>query len=283
MIDVFWRGSADDHLWHGQFLPGSGWNGPQGLGGELASAPSPVVSAPGTTTVLWKGATRACGASRAATRPLVGAAQPRNGPARRPAAGDRAAGRRHPGLLARLGQLLRLGGLLPAGDRLARAAGPRRPGPVGALAGDRGRHRAGAVARARSQADYIRHRRGRRWNLAEWQGPVPLPASWLGSAPFAAVGSPGAALQVFWAGRRNGSGRPRSGQAAGRGRSGLPDRAGYQPIGLADRRQSMVGTIASGLTRWAKRLVISNSDSISVSESRCGSRPRSTRPECTTL
>jgi hypothetical protein len=40
----------------------------------------------------------------------------------------------------------------------------------------------------------------------------------------------------------------------------------------------MVGSIASRRTRWAYRLVISNSDSISVSDSRCGSRPSSTRP-----
>src|SRR4029077_17567040 len=46
-IDVFWHGSADDRLWHGQYLPGAGWSGPQGLGGDLASSPSPVVSAPG--------------------------------------------------------------------------------------------------------------------------------------------------------------------------------------------------------------------------------------------
>ncbi len=54
-IDVFWHGSADAQLWHGQYLPGAGWSGPQGLGGDLASSPSPVVSAPGSTTVLWKG------------------------------------------------------------------------------------------------------------------------------------------------------------------------------------------------------------------------------------
>ena len=36
-------------------------------------------------------------------RPVVGAAQPRDGAARRAAAGDRAAGRRNPGVLARLG------------------------------------------------------------------------------------------------------------------------------------------------------------------------------------
>ena len=48
-------------------------------------------------------------------------------------------------------------------------------------------------------------------------------------------------------------------------------------------RQLMVGRSASGRTRCAYRLVISNSDSISVSDSRCGSRPRSSSPVCVTL
>ncbi len=56
VIDVFWRGSADRHLWHAQFSPGSGWSGPQGLGGQLASAPSPAGSSPGTVAVFWQGA-----------------------------------------------------------------------------------------------------------------------------------------------------------------------------------------------------------------------------------
>jgi hypothetical protein len=40
-------------------------------------------------------------------------------------------------------------------------------------------------------------------------------------------------------------------------------------------RHWMAGRRASGRTRWAYRLVISNSDSIRVSDSRWGSRPRS--------
>jgi hypothetical protein len=59
VVDVFWRGSADDHLWHGQFSPGKGWKGPQDLRGSLASGPSPAESSPGTVQVFWKGRNRA--------------------------------------------------------------------------------------------------------------------------------------------------------------------------------------------------------------------------------
>jgi hypothetical protein len=59
VVDVFWHGSADDHLWHGQFSPGKGWRGPQDLRGSLASAPSPVEAPPGTVQVFWKGTDRA--------------------------------------------------------------------------------------------------------------------------------------------------------------------------------------------------------------------------------
>ena len=55
VIDVFWKGSADRHLWHGQFSPGRGWKGPQDLHGSLASGPSPAESSPGTVQVFWKG------------------------------------------------------------------------------------------------------------------------------------------------------------------------------------------------------------------------------------
>jgi len=59
VVDVFWHGSADDHLWHGQFSPGKGWKGPQDLRGSLASGPSPAESSPGTVQVFWKGRDRA--------------------------------------------------------------------------------------------------------------------------------------------------------------------------------------------------------------------------------
>ncbi len=34
-IDVFWRGSADNHLWRAGYRPGSGWSGASNLGGDL--------------------------------------------------------------------------------------------------------------------------------------------------------------------------------------------------------------------------------------------------------
>jgi len=53
-IDVFWRG-ANNQLWHAWQNPGGPWEGPQDLGGSMASDPSPTVSAPGQVDVLWKG------------------------------------------------------------------------------------------------------------------------------------------------------------------------------------------------------------------------------------
>jgi hypothetical protein len=54
-IDVFWRGSSDNHLWHAQYRRGKGWSRPQNLGGHLASAPAPAVSGHGALTVAWRG------------------------------------------------------------------------------------------------------------------------------------------------------------------------------------------------------------------------------------
>jgi hypothetical protein len=55
VIDVFWSGHFDRHLWHGEFSPGSGWSGPQRLYGSLASAPSPVETSTGEVQVFWEG------------------------------------------------------------------------------------------------------------------------------------------------------------------------------------------------------------------------------------
>ena len=202
VIDVFWRGSADDHLWHGQYVPGSGWFGPQGLGGDLGSDPVPVVSSPGTTTVLWKGRDASLWS---VSRGLLGRwSAPRSlgmGPlggqpqaTTQPSGGIQVywhgsgnsfvwEGFYRPGT-GWLGPR-DLGGQVRSVPWPATASGTVRVfwrGPGNRLT-------------------YIRHRLGRRWNLSEWQGPRPLPTSWLGSGPFAAVGSPGAALQVFWPGR----------------------------------------------------------------------------------
>jgi glycoside hydrolase-like protein len=55
VIDVFWSGHFDRHLWHGEFSPGTGWTGPQRLGGTLGSAPSPVETSSGVVEVFWEG------------------------------------------------------------------------------------------------------------------------------------------------------------------------------------------------------------------------------------
>jgi glycoside hydrolase-like protein len=55
VIDVFWSGAYDRHLWHGEFNPGEGWTGPQPLLGSLASWPYPIESPSGVVQVFWKG------------------------------------------------------------------------------------------------------------------------------------------------------------------------------------------------------------------------------------
>jgi Domain of unknown function (DUF1906) len=55
VIDVFWAGAFDRHLWHGQFNPGEGWSGPQPLQGSLVSWPYPIESASGVVQVFWEG------------------------------------------------------------------------------------------------------------------------------------------------------------------------------------------------------------------------------------
>jgi hypothetical protein len=53
---VFWRGSGNVRLWSASFAPGRRWRGPRELGGNLASAPFPLMSAGGRVDVLWAGA-----------------------------------------------------------------------------------------------------------------------------------------------------------------------------------------------------------------------------------
>lgn len=202
VIDVFWRGSADDHLWHGQFSPGSGWNGPQGLGGDLATTPSPVMSSPGTTAVFWKGRD---GSLWHVTRNLRGrwsapislGMGPLGGPPQataQPSGGVEIywAGSGNPHLWEAfyrprsgwrgprdLGGRVRSVPWPVTGARTVRVlwTGPRR------------------------QLTVIRHRSGSSWSRPGWDGPLPLHMGRLDSAPFAAVGGPGAAVRVFWWGR----------------------------------------------------------------------------------
>lgn len=202
-IDVFWRGSADDHLWHGQYLPGSGWNGPQGLGGALASGPSPVVSLPGATTVFWEGADKALwwvhrGLLGRWSAPRSLGMGPLGGPPQATAQED--------------------GGIQVYWHGSGNSKvweGFYRPG-----SGWRGPRDLGGEVQSvpwpatadgtvrvlwqgsRHKLDYLRHRLGQGWNSVGWQGPFPAGVGWLGSAPFASVGSPTSSLAVFWLGRQ---------------------------------------------------------------------------------
>ena len=204
-IDVFWRGSADDHLWHGEYLPGSGWNGPQGLGGALASWPAPVVSSAGATTVVWEGTDRGLwyitrGLSGTWSVPRGVGMGPLGGQPQATAQTDgdiqvywHGAGNAHlwegfyqPGSGWRGPR--DLGGDVLSAPWPATAAGTVRVlwrGPGHTLS-------------------YISHRSGGGWNLAGWGEAGSLRLGTLGSAPFAAAGDPGAPLRVFWQDRAGG-------------------------------------------------------------------------------
>ncbi len=201
-VDVFWHGSADDHLWHGQYLPGSGWSGPQGLGGDLASVPSPVVSAAGTTTVVWKGLDKSLWC---VTRGLVGTWAPPRRLGMGPLGGPPQATAQPDGGV----QVYWRG----SGNSFIWEAFYR-PGTGWFGPRDLGGNVRSALWPATAtgtvrvlwrgpghRLTYIRHRSARQWNALSWRGPVPLKLGWLGSAPFASVGSPGADLHVFWLGR----------------------------------------------------------------------------------
>lgn len=202
-IDVFWRGSADDHLWHGQYLPGSGWSGPQGLGGNLASGPAPVVSSPGSTTVVWEGSDRNLWQ---VTRGLLGRWSRPRGLGMGPLGGQPEATAQPDGGIqvywhgsgnSRVWEGFYRPGTGWLGPRDLGGQARSMPWPATA---------AGTVhvlwRGTEHKLTYLRHRLGSGWNVVGWRGPVPLSVGWLGSAPFASVGSPTDALQVFWKGRR---------------------------------------------------------------------------------
>ena len=203
VIDVFWHGSADDHLWHAEFLPGSGWFGPQGLGGALASSPVPVISSPGTTSVLWKGTDASLWVVNRGL-PGVWSAPQRVGMG--PLGGQPAATAEASGGI----QVYWHG----AGHPLVWEAfyrpgagwlGPRDLG--GDVQSQPWPTSAGGAVRvlwrsAGHELSYIRHLQTSMWNKSEWLGPSPIRPSWLAASPFTAVGSPTAPLRVFWAGRR---------------------------------------------------------------------------------
>jgi hypothetical protein len=202
VIDVFWRGSADDHLWHGQYLPGSGWNGPQRLGGSLLSVPSPVVSSAGTTAVMWEGADRSLWSVR---RGLGGGWSHPRRLGMGPLGGQPQATAQPDGGIqvywhgsgnARIWEAFYRPGHGWRGPRDLGGQVLSVPWPATASGTVRVLWRGPGHT-----LTYIRHRPGRGWNLLGWQPPAPLHLGWIGSAPFAAVGGPGSSLRVFWQGR----------------------------------------------------------------------------------
>jgi hypothetical protein len=203
VIDVFWRGSVDDHLWHGQFTPGSGWNGPQGLGGDLASPPSAVTSSPGFTAVFWKGTN---GCLWAASRGISGKwARPRNLGMARVGGAPQATSQPNGSIEVYWGG---------SGNPFLWEAffnsrrhwqGPRD------LGGDVGSvplpvSAAGAVRVLwrghKGQLYYTEHRPGNGWNVLRWTGPASGHRV-ITAAPFAAVGGAGRRVPVFWHGKRD--------------------------------------------------------------------------------
>lgn len=199
-IDVFWRGSADQHLWHGQYLPGSGWTGPQNLGGDLSSAPAPVNSAPGLTAVFFEGTdTHLWQVSRSLSggwSAPVSLGMGKLGGA--PQATAQASGAIEvfwPGsadshmweAYYQPGQGWHgpsgLGGTLASGPWPVTAGGTVRVlwrGPGGQLYA-------------------LRHRSGATWRVTGWDGPQAVKAAALGSRhPFAAAGPVGGTVWAFW-------------------------------------------------------------------------------------
>ena len=182
VIDVFWHGSADDHLWHAEFLPGSGWYGPQGLGGALGSDPAPVVSSPGTTTVLWKGKDASLwsvsrGLSGGWSAPRRLGMGPLGG---QPEATAQASGGIqvywHGAGNAFVWEAFYRPGSGWRGPRDLGGNLQSTPWPASADGAVRVLWRGTG-----HQLTYIRHRPTSQWNASEWDGPVPVRPSWLGA------------------------------------------------------------------------------------------------------
>jgi hypothetical protein len=221
VIDVFWKGSADDHLWHGEYVPGRGWSGPQRLGGDLASAPAPVENQFGGIQVFWEGPGRARSLWHVTRRLGSGWTRPASlgmGPL---------GGAPHASALP--------GGAVDVVWRGSTAPhhvwsaflAPGRPaqGPR-----DLGGSVSGTpwpVAAEDTIAVFFRGTDGGLWHLAyrsggTWHQPARLPMGVLGGAPFSAVGMGGGPFQLFWKGVRGGLwAASSSGQ----------DWAGPQPLG----------------------------------------------------
>jgi Domain of unknown function (DUF1906) len=200
VIDVFWQGSHDDHLWHAQYSPGQGWAGPQSLLGSLASWPYPVETRSGEVQVFW------AGTDGNLWRVVRGLGRPWTAPE------DLGMGR--------------LGGApravsLPSGEIDVFWRGSTRPHAVWSAVLSPGHRPAGPLRRggaitgqpwpvATSGIERVLFRGtdGRFWMLlraadGHWEGPVKLgQLGGLASAPFAAAGPSNAPLVAFWTDRK---------------------------------------------------------------------------------
>jgi Domain of unknown function (DUF1906) len=196
VIDVFWSGEYDRHLWHGEFNPGEGWSGPQLLHGSLGSWPYPIESPNGVVQVFWKGTdgrlwrvVRNVGGSWA--RPQDLGMGPMDGP---PHAIELPDGETD----------IFWRGLAPHHiwsaviTRSQRVLGPRNLG--GRLIGS-----PWPVSAAGSDAVLFRGPRGQLWELrrsgSRWSGAIRVGVAYgLDSGPFAASGGAGSPLELFWTG-----------------------------------------------------------------------------------
>jgi hypothetical protein len=196
VIDVFWSGAFDRHLWHGQFNPGEGWSGPQPLQGSLGSWPYPIESPGGVVQVFWKGTdgrlwrlVRNVGARW--TRPQDLGMGPMGGP---PLAIGLADGETD---IFWRGQAPHeiWSAVITGGQRVL---GPRDLG--GSVIGS-----PWPVTAAGSAAVLFRGPRGQLWELRRsgnrWSGAVRIAVvHGLDSEPYAASGGAGSPLQLFWTG-----------------------------------------------------------------------------------
>lgn len=198
VIDVFWRGTLDDHLWHAQLSPGRSWNGPQRLGGSLASAPYPVEEPSGEVQVFWEGTNHGLwrvvrGLGQSWTAPQDLGMGRLGGPPHAVALGNGEvdvfwAGSTRPHAI--------WSAILQPGRR---AAGPRKCG--GVIVGQPWPLVAGGMERV-----VFAGRSGRLYSIGRsargrWSRAALVPgASGVSSAPFATASS-GSVVQVFWVGR----------------------------------------------------------------------------------
>lgn len=196
VIDVFWSGNYDKHLWHGEFNPGRGWSGPQRLQGRLASWPDPVESGSGVVQVFWEGTdgrlwriVRPVG--KAWTAPQALGMAPMGGP---PHAVQLASGETDVFWRGKVPHAIWTAQIAP--DQ--RVRGPRNLG--GQVSGA-----PWPVVAAGTESVLFRAPGGQLWQVPRAGGTfgparrVPVVAG-LSSAPFAASGGTGEPLQLFWIG-----------------------------------------------------------------------------------